>query len=299
MRASVPAARSARFYEDAPTWQDADGSRHWVTRGGNFVVVATHAAPGATLARDALAQSDEYMVLLPQGTPGRVAAADAAIACEGDDLLIVPPGASAVVAPQGGWLYRIFSRQAGDLAARATNAADYAADYADGAPHVAPLVAWPAPVGGYKLRHYRLAEYARGDTTMRLFRSSHLMVNVFLPGAAPRDVRKMTPHAHADFEQGSLALRGSYVHHLRYPWTPDLTSWREDEHGRIDAPSLIVIPPKVIHTSQSVGQPPMQLVDIFAPPRDDFSLKPGLVCNAAEYPLPDRLRDAVPAAEAA
>lgn len=295
MSAPLHAARSARFYEDVPAWQDADGSRHWVTRGANFVVVATHAAPGATLARDATAQSDEYMVLLPQGTPGRVAVADAAVAGEGDDLVIVPPGASAVTVPQGGWLYRIFSRRAGDLAARASNAPDYA----DGTPTVAPLVDWPAPVGGYKLRHYRLAEYARSDTTMRLFRSTNLMVNVFLPSAAPRDLRKMTPHSHVDFEQGSLALRGSYVHHLRYPWTPDFSSWRDDEHERIDAPSLIVIPPKVIHTSQSVGQPPMQLVDIFSPPRDDFSLKPGLVCNAAEYPLPQRLHDAVSAAQAA
>lgn len=295
MSAPVRAARSARFYEDAPAWQDADGSRHWVTRGANFVVVASHAAPGATLARDAIAQADEYMVLLPQGTPARVSAADAVVACEGDDLVIVPPGASTVTVTQGGWLYRIFSRRADDLTARATNAPDYA----DGAPHVAPLVDWPTPVGGYKLRHYRLAEHARADTTMRLFRSTNLMVNVFLPGTSPRDVRKMTPHSHADFEQGSLALRGSYVHHLRYPWTADLPSWREDEHDRIDAPSLIVIAPKVIHTSQSVGQPPMQLVDIFAPPRDDFSLKPGLVCNAAEYPLPQRLNDAVPAAEAA
>jgi hypothetical protein len=34
----------------------------------------------------------------------------------------------------------------------------------------------------------------------------------------------------------------------------------------------------------------MRLVDIFAPPRDDFSLRPGLVCNEAEYPLPERLK---------
>jgi mannose-6-phosphate isomerase-like protein (cupin superfamily) len=283
-------AHSARFYVDAPAWQDADGTRHWVTRGANFVVVATHAAAGAVLARATSEQSDEYMALLPEGTAARIGAGSDTVTSEGDSLAILPPGASTVTLPQGGWVFRIFSRRAADLAGRASNARDYA----DGASDVGPLVEWPAPEGGFRLRHYRVAEHARSDTTMRLFRSTNLMVNVFLPGKAPRDVRKMTPHSHADFEQGSLALRGSYVHHLRYPWTPDLPAWREDEHGQIGSPSLIVIPPKVIHTSQSVGAPPMQLVDIFSPPRDDFSLKPGLVCNAADYPLPERLRDAAP-----
>lgn len=295
MTAPARPARSARFYEDPPAWQDADGSRHWVVRGANFVLVATHAAPGARLGRDGATQIDEYMVLLPEGTSAQLAAGDASASSEGDALAIVPPGASSVSVTAGGWLYRIFSRRATDLAALASNRQDYV----EGAGDVAPPVDWPAPSDGFRLRVYRLAEHARGDTTMRLFRSTNLMVNIFLAGKAPRDVRKMTPHSHADFEQGSLALRGSYVHHLRYPWTPDLPSWRADEHDCIGAPSLIVIPPKVIHTSQSVGEPPMQLVDIFAPPRDDFSLKPGLVCNAAEYPLPDRLKDAAPLGEAA
>ena len=289
MNHPIRASRSARFYEDPPAWQDADGTRHWVIRGGTFVVVATQALEGAVLARSAAEQPDEYMVLLPEVTRARVAAGADTVSSDGDSLSILPPGASSVIAAGAGWIYRVFSHRAKDLAARASNAADYA----DGAPELAPLEYWPEPVGGFKLRHYRLAEHARSDTTMRLFRSTNLMINVFLPGQAPRDVRKMTPHSHADFEQGSLALRGSYVHHLRYPWTPDMPSWREDEHARIGSPSLCLMPAKVIHTSQSVGEPPMQLVDIFSPPRDDFSLKPGLVCNADEYPLPQRLADAV------
>ena len=289
-------ARSARFYEDPPAWKDADGSRHWVVRGANFVVVATQAAAGAVLARPADSQADEYMLLLPQDTAGaRLAAGGESLAAAGDSLSIIPPGASSVTLDGAGWAYRIFSRRCQDLAARACNAQDYAL----AVPDVVPLQDWPQPEGGFRLRHYRLADHARSDTTMRLFRSSNLMVNIFLPGKAPRDPRKMTPHAHAAFEQGSLALRGSYVHHLRYPWTAELPAWREDEHGRIDAPSLIVIPPRVIHTSQSVGEPPMQLVDIFSPPREDFSLKPGLVCNAGEYPLPAHLRAAQATAEAA
>ena len=51
---------TAKFYSDAPTLQDADGTRHWVTRGANFVVVATQAVAGAKLRRSAAAQGDEY-----------------------------------------------------------------------------------------------------------------------------------------------------------------------------------------------------------------------------------------------
>ncbi|MBN9428235.1 MAG: hypothetical protein J0H09_17165 [Burkholderiales bacterium] len=281
-------AYTARYYEQPPLRSDADGTRHWITRGTNFVVVATQASAGAVLNRPAAQQSDEYMLLLPEALPARIEAGGERVESAGDSLSIVPPGDSRITVLDGGWLYRVFSRRCADLLAQAENAADYDADITD----VAPLESWPAPADGYRLRHYRLADYVRSDTTMRLFRSSNLMLNVFLPNKAPRDVRKMTPHSHIDFEQGSLAVRGRYVHHLRYPWTPDMTRWRDDTHEEVDSPSLIVIPPKIVHTSQSIGTSGMRLVDIFAPPRDDFSLKPGLVCNADEYPLPERLRDA-------
>ncbi|MDD2924647.1 hypothetical protein [Rhodoferax sp.] len=287
MSVKVRAAHTARYDgTSVPTRQDKDETRHWVTRAANFVVVATQAVAGTTLQRTSAQQVDEYMVLLPEDVAGQFEAGGEVILSPGDSLTIVPPGDSSVTVPQGGWVYRVFSQLALDLLAQADNASQYA----DGAPDVAPLTSWPAPVGGYRLRHYALADHVRSDTTMRLFRSCNLMVNIFLPSKAPRDVRKMTPHSHTDFEQGSLAVRGRYIHHLRYPWTPDLTTWREDEHGEVGSPSLLVVPPKVIHTSQAIGTAGMRLVDIFAPPRDDFSLKPGLVCNAAEYPLPERLQ---------
>ena len=91
--------------------------------------------------------------------------------------------------------------------------------------------------------------------------------------------------SHTDFEQASLALEGTYVHHMRWPWTPDMTTWKDDTAAEMASPSVLVIPPKVIHTSRNVGGPGF-LVDIFSPPRLDFSAKPGLVCNADEYPLP-------------
>jgi hypothetical protein len=77
---------------------------------------------------------------------------------------------------------------------------------------------------------------------------------------------------------------------MRSPWGRDMTVWREDEHYEIGAPSVTIIPPLEIHTSQSVGPELNQLIDIFAPPRVDFSLTPGKVTNADEYPMPEHLR---------
>jgi mannose-6-phosphate isomerase-like protein (cupin superfamily) len=65
-----------------------------------------------------------------------------------------------------------------------------------------------------------------------------------------------------------------------------MTTWNEDEHIEMGSPSLLVVPPKAIHTSRNVNDTGAALVDIFAPPRMDFSLKPGMVCNAADYPMP-------------
>ncbi len=274
-------AHSAAIHDSPPQRTEADGTRHWITRGANFVIVATQARAGAVLAREV--QDDEYMLLLPQGMGARVEAGAQVETSDGDALFIVPPGASRVTVTGAGWLYRVFSHRAVDLASAAENAADYTGGGAD----VAPLVPWPEPVGGWKLRHYRLADHVRSDNPMRLFRSSNLMINVFVPQPRPRDIRRMTPHSHEDFEQASLLLAGSCVHHMRYPWNADLTSWREDEHGALGSPSVIVIPPRVIHTTQTTDTTLNWLVDVFAPPRVDFSLKPGLVRNADEYPLPE------------
>ncbi|MCW5669377.1 MAG: hypothetical protein KIT86_06925 [Hydrogenophaga sp.] len=282
MNTAATAARQAvidRYFDQAPSRVDADGSRHWATRGANFIVVVTHAAPGCVL--DRTSNPDEYMLLLPENVGASLQAGGATIETPGDSLSIFPPGASRITVKTAGYVYRIFSHLATDLLELVSNPRDY--DVRD---DVAPLVHWPEPVGGFKLRHYPLANYVRPENSMRLFRSSNLMINIFLPQTKPRDPRKMTPHSHADFEQGSLSLSGSYVHHLRYPWTSDLTSWREDDHALVFSPSLCIMPAKVIHTSQAIGTERTRLVDIFCPPREDFSLKPGLVNNADEYPMP-------------
>ncbi|MES2412235.1 MAG: hypothetical protein V4614_00435 [Pseudomonadota bacterium] len=283
MSTPAVAATEARHYS-TPAQQAAPDAKTWITRGANFVVAVSQANAGSVFARDA--NPDEYMVYLVDAD-GVIEAGGETMAVKADSLTIVPPGSSRVTLSGAGQLVRVFSIKADDLANSASNAANYAA----GAPEVAPLQAWPDPVGGFRLRNYQLGEHIRPDSNMRIFRSTNLMINIMTSRSAPRDVRKLSPHSHADFEQGSLALSGDWVHHMRYPWTPDMTTWKADEHIEMGSPSLLVIPPKVIHTSRNVNDGGSSLVDVFAPPRMDFSNKPGMVCNAADYPMPEKSGD--------
>ncbi|MGC1661900.1 MAG: hypothetical protein WA773_00930, partial [Bradyrhizobium sp.] len=198
----------------------------------------------------------------------------------------VPPGPSRITLRQPGLVVRVLTNKASDLVAAAGNAATYA----DGAPEVAPIVPWPDPVGGFKLRTYKLADVVSpdpGPLKMRLFRSTNLMINIFEPWTKRREPSRLSPHSHDDFEQMSLGLKGAFRHHLRYPWGADMSTWMEDEHATYEAsPSILVIPAGLVHTTQDLGEGITWLVDIFGPPRRDFSSKPGFVLNEADYPMP-------------
>lgn len=256
------------------------GAATWLTRSANVVVAISQVSAGTVLSRTD--QTDEYMLLLPPGVRARVATPEEAIEAGPESLTIVPPGESHITLLDAGTVTRVFSVRAADLAALASNAAIYA----QGAPSVAPLHDWPMPSDGYRLRHYPLVEYSDPKIFGRLFRTRNLMINVFERVTEPRDPRKLSPHSHADFEQLSLALEGSFIHHLRTPWGPDSQVWKEDEHVEVHSPSTLVIPTQLIHTTQATGSGVKWLIDVFGPPRMDFSLQQGVVRNADEYPLP-------------
>jgi hypothetical protein len=263
-------------FTDSPSVR-TEGARSWYARAQNFLVGYSTLESGAAL--QASRSEYEHVIGLVEGTisiesesGGREAAADA--------IAIVPPGASRLEALTDAVLFRIFAPPAQELASQCLNWSSYATPR----DNVAPFDLWPPPVEGYKLRVYQYADMP--SEARKIFRSRNIMVNwEGHPGGPQRDLKRFTPHNHEDFEQGSLELWGSYVHHLRYPWEADSTAWRDDQRLPVRPPGLTIMPVNVIHTSQGMAERNC-LADIFAPPRLDFSLA-GYVYNADEYPMPE------------
>ena len=280
MPESFAPAQYAKFYETPPQ-QEGDFGRTWLARGQNFIVAFTEAAPGAVLSR--VAQPDEYVLLLPDAiTAAQVATPDERVAVPGLHVAFIPPGDSSIILPAGGRVVRLFTTRSEDLAAACANAPAYALAH----PNIPRFAPWPDPPGGFRVRSYKLDVPQTGGRFGRILRCTTFMVNMLDARVGPRDITRLSPHHHDDFEQGSLALEGAYIHDIRWPWTPNMNAWREDEHEYCASPSLAVIPPPAIHTSRSVAEGVNQLVDIFCPPRLDFSAKPGWVLNADDYPMP-------------
>lgn len=261
-----------------PTESTPRGSRTWLARSATLVVAYTEAIAGDVLARTG--QPDEYAILQYSGSaPIRVTAADGEAEVREEAFVVVPPGDSSVEVLADGVVIRLFSVRSDDLREAALNADSYA----EPDRRAAPLGEWPDPVDGFRLRVYPLAATPIAPGRFgRIFRTTNLMVNFLAEEPQPRDSAKLSPHFHDDFEQVSLAVQGRFIHHIRYPWGPDSRQWRPDESREIATPSICVIPPPTIHTTQGIG-PHQQLIDIFSPPRVDFSTS-GWVLNAADYP---------------
>ncbi|QQR38452.1 cupin domain-containing protein [Devosia rhizoryzae] len=269
----------ALFYDTAPQLSDANGQT-WIGRGQNFVIVYRKAHKDGTFER--VDQPDEYAMIIPDAETRVEITTDAGTEeVPGYSVVFVPPGRSTVRMLTAGTIVQLFTPRSTDLAGAASNAAAFSGTH----PNVPPFEAWPEPPGGLKLKWYTLDVPDDPARFGRIYRCTTFMVNFLSPRVGPRARDNVSPHHHDDFEQCSLALTGAFTHHLRWPWTTDMNEWREDEHLYCKSPSICVIPPPSIHTTTAEGPEVNQLVDIFSPPRMDFSSKPGWVLNADDYPL--------------
>ncbi|TIX51427.1 hypothetical protein [Alteraurantiacibacter aquimixticola] len=267
----------ARYYAEEPQ-ESADRAKSWYTRGQNFVVCYSEVEDGAVFERKG--QVDEYVLLIHDpNLSATVEAGGESKEVSGYSITMIPPGDSKVTMHGSGVVVRLITTANEDIAGKVSNPDKYPGDH----PHVPAFEAWPMPADGYRIRSYSLDVPDEEGRFGKIFRCTTFMVNVF-PEQGARDLSKLSPHHHDDFEQCSLALRGWYMHHLRWPWTANLHDWQEDEHEKCAAPSVCVIPPRVIHTSAPSDPQANVLVDIFSPPREDFSDMQGWVLNADDYP---------------
>jgi hypothetical protein len=275
----MPTARAENlhFYKLDPD-KDAGGTETWYGRAQNLLVAYSKFRPGNTL--EMANSENEYFIILVEGSIN-VSSEKGSASVNAPAQVIVPPGKSSITASSDGVLTRVFAPPPPELARKAVNYSSYDEPH----PNVAPLELWPMPEDGYKLRVYQFDKMPADSR--KLFRSRNIMINWGANYGGPRDITRLSPHKHDDFEQVSLCIKGKYTHHIRYPWESDSTAWMEDDHFVIDTPSITIMPPPALHTSVAMGEA-NSLIDIFGPPRMDFSLG-GMVNadNAAEYPMPE------------
>jgi len=271
----------SKFYEQPPQLKEALFET-WIARGQNFVLGYTHAKPQAKWSRKN--QVDEYVVLAPEKETEMIVSWNGKEhRIPGESLVFIPAGDSSVTLPKGGRVIQMLTHLSTDWTRLAYNRASYV----DGHHYVTKLTPWPEPKGGFKIRHYLIDVPSEEGRFGKIWRCSTFMINYLDIKKGPRDVTKMSPHCHLDFEQCSMALCGEFIHHVRWPWTPNMNHWKKDEQSHCATPSICIIPPPAVHTTQAIGSGDNQLVDIFCPPRMDFSLKPGWVLNAEDYPMPE------------
>ncbi|WP_404713779.1 hypothetical protein [Sphingomonas sp. MMS24-J13] len=257
-------------------------------------------APAADAPGRALMQTQRFSIERLHGVAGD----RFAFAARTETILLLPvigaaltgdrdadlPGHAVVIVPRGS--YRIELAGSGDVYILSTDRSDL--DDAGAPPRDDRVRAVGAPrrrvVGHDEVRIHPITEIAIPPDNGRLrFLQSETMSINWVEYEGVRDRAGLSPHAHTDFEQASLAIAGNFVHHLRTPWGRDADLWQDDAHLAAGPASVIAIPPEIIHTTEGVGEGRHVLVDVFAPPRDDFIAR-NWVFNAAEY-LPPAAAD--------
>ena len=243
-------------------------------RAQNFAIDWFQAEQGATFG---FASDEETMVLLFDAS-GTIGGGGHSTDAPRRSVSVVPAGSCQLKLSEAGCGCILSTHRKDPQLAR------NAASYQTPDPRVAPVgPVWPLVSGTDDIRVFEIDKFkAPADNPrLKMLQSATMSIN-WVDYDGPRDRKALSPHAHADFEQASLAVAGDFVHHLRVAWGKNAEDWRDDEHKLAPSPSVLVIPPELIHTTEGVGPGHHLSIDIFAPPRRDFIAK-GWVFNAADY----------------
>lgn len=254
------------------------GAASWEARGQNFHV-AWHRAGAEPLQVDT-ASADELMLIVLDAPVAIEAEGRAAVNAPARTIAILPAGAWHLVLAAHATCAVLRSLREADADAPARNAAAYREPdpriVSAGTPYRALRDA-----DAVRLLPIDEVQASKDKPRLKMLQTATMSIN-WVEYDGPRDRAALSPHAHSNFEQGSLALAGNFVHHLRTPWGANADLWQEDRHAALGAPSLMVVPVNLIHTSEGVGPGLHQLIDIFSPPRADF-IASGWVYNAKDY----------------
>jgi hypothetical protein len=247
------------------------GHPTWYVRARSFLVGWTEfVGPGALLSE----AEEEILILLPD-TGIDVVSSGTVTSAPPRSVVVLPAGHAELRASESGRLIRLF-------APLPAHAAGFIPEHSGG-PDLRPLSPAFLRVGkaGPVVHMLDGLPNSPGMPRAKLIQSTTLSIN-WVEYQGPRDRTLLSPHDHADIEQGSLALEGEFVQHLRTPWMKDANTWRDDLHEHCGAGSLTIIPPHILHTTEGVGDTRHVLIDIFAPPRRDFIAK-SQILNASDY----------------
>ncbi|MDO9359194.1 MAG: hypothetical protein Q7T70_09410 [Polaromonas sp.] len=253
------------------------GNRHWRMRGQNFFVELVEAGTSPFTV-----DSQAEMFLIFPDVGGQV------FNSEGHTL--AQPGAGSVcVLPAGCFSVRLASEGSCAVIASQRSDIDAASEinaeaYRVPDPRVKPAGRPYARQGDkaeVRIFDMSIVPAPADSPRLKMLQTDTLSIN-WVQYHGVRDRTALSPHSHTDFEQGSLALAGDFVHHLRVDWGKNADLWRDDEHLAAPSPSLAVVPVHMIHTTEGVGDGHHLLIDIFSPPRADFIAR-GWVHNADDY----------------
>jgi hypothetical protein len=222
--------------------------------------------------------SDDETILMTFDASARIAGRVSETGVAGRTVVVLPAGDFQIYLGPGRAAVLSTSRKG--VSASALNAASYGKRDE----RVSPLEgAWNRRNDAKELQIFEIdkVKAPADNPRLKMFQSATMSIN-WVDYDGPRNRKSLSPHFHDDFEQASLAAAGNFVHHLRVTWGSDADEWRDDVHMEAGSPSVLVIPPKLIHTSEGVGPGRHLLIDVFTPPRRDFIAKKWML-NSSEY----------------